>query len=510
MKGLLRLLLLLISNCTLYSQTEIFNHTYDFDGDVDDGRQIFINQVGNYVIYSAGYCEPEDYDCRRFIEINPQGEIVNLRLIEDIETPTDAPFSMIQAKDGGYFYAYSKSYPETGFDMHIYKINEKFEPIWEKKIVYAKDDYIKNLVETPGGDVVACGWTESFPQSNYRQSFLLRVDGTTQEVEWFKLLKESSINYAVTIVEDEQYNFLIGGLVFDIEEDDLNAYILKTDSLGNEISWYEVPGIIPDEESLYPWDSFPTIVTHPGGGFVYEINFDYKDMYKGDKTAIIRFHYNEQEEYTEDWRLFLDAKRSQYVSSIKIAQNGDIIGCGNDINNPFKEGNSTGLLLRISPEGELRWLRQIIALDGTHEALGYRFRDLVEDSLQNIVLSGLIRWVDTVYYDVWLVRTDADGCLYESSCTDPLIFTNGIEDVESSRAGISVYPNPASEAIQIQSPEAIQRITLYNSTGARVKELEVSGREISLAVGELPNGIYIANLQTIQGENIYRKLVVQH
>ncbi|MEZ4913045.1 MAG: hypothetical protein R2798_03200 [Chitinophagales bacterium] len=241
--------------------------------------------------------------------------------------------------------------------------------------------------------------------------------------------------------------------------------------MGNEISWYEIPGLIPDEDSVYPWDSYPDIVLHPDGGFVYEMRYDYftQDLYKPDITHLVRFHYNDNQEYVEDWRLILDEKDSQYVRKIIVANNGDIIGCGLDLNNPFKEGNSTGLLLRISPEGELRWLRQIIALDGTHEALGYRFRDLVEDSLQNIVLSGLIRWVDTVYYDVWLVRTDADGCLYESSCTDPLIFTNGIEDVESSRAGISVYPNPASEAIQIQSPEAIQRITLYNSQGQKQK-----------------------------------------
>ncbi|MCB9044347.1 MAG: T9SS type A sorting domain-containing protein [Chitinophagales bacterium] len=514
MKKIMTVLLLII--CCVSLRGQGFSLSLDIDGDANDGRYMIKSHSGTFIIYCSGFCMPELISCDRLIEVNDKGEILKEKLLEDADGTADLPRNIISLNDGGYAYAHSKFNTVTeNYDIFVYKRDENFELIWEKKIAYAKDDIIKGIVQTTNGDIVATGWTYSYPQTGYRQTFLLCIDGQTQALKWFKLLKQGENTYGFTLIQDEEGNLLVGGVIYDPEEDDINGYILKTDSLGNEISWYEIPGLIPDEESIYPWDSYPDIVLHPDSGFVYEMRYDYftQDLYKPDITHLVRFHYNENQEYVEDWRLILDEKDSQWLYSITVAQNGDIIGCGNDLNNPFQEGSSTGLLLRVSPEGELRWLHKIVAMDSTHEASRYWFWDVAEDNTGNIIATGPIQWVDTVYYDIWLVRTDADGCLYESSCTDPLIFTNGIEDVESGSVGISVYPNPTDgDFYLISNDKTITGYAIYNYNGVLQKQQKLKvaqGEIVHIDVNDLPNGIYYVAVHTTD-DIVYQKVVIQH
>ena len=88
---------------------------------------------------------------------------------------------------------------------------------------------------------------------------------------------------------------------------------------------------------------------------------------------------------------------------------------------------------------------------------------------------------------------------------------NGNNDLANSvnelslTAGISVYPNPASESLKIfLSTSTGARLTIYNSIGVQLLERE-AGDRISIDVSDWSNGIYF-----LRSGNSVKRVVIQH
>ncbi len=71
--------------------------------------------------------------------------------------------------------------------------------------------------------------------------------------------------------------------------------------------------------------------------------------------------------------------------------------------------------------------------------------------------------------------------------------TAGINDKSNSR--FSIYPNPATSAVTVQTDEVIEQIHIYNSLG----EVVQTETQTSFSIEQLPSGVYIIQLQTVQG-----------
>ncbi len=131
-------------------------------------------------------------------------------------------------------------------------------------------------------------------------------------------------------------------------------------------------------------------------------------------------------------------------------------------------------------------------------------------------LSGGI-WLSPDFGATW---TDFNGNLSNSHCYgnpglvfagDNLLmgtYSNGImshsmlpigipSQTTESISGISVYPNPASDFIQLALPDGFKndKLIIYNSNGAVVKSISnVNGPQYFLDVNGLPNGEYLVRL----------------
>lgn len=58
---------------------------------------------------------------------------------------------------------------------------------------------------------------------------------------------------------------------------------------------------------------------------------------------------------------------------------------------------------------------------------------------------------------------------------------------------VKIYPNPATEYFQIQNPEQVSTLQIYNIVGSRLHAQPVSGSE-KISVGHLPDGMYLVRL----------------
>jgi len=84
-----------------------------------------------------------------------------------------------------------------------------------------------------------------------------------------------------------------------------------------------------------------------------------------------------------------------------------------------------------------------------------------------------------------------------------MIYVNypaGVEDVTMDNT--TVYPNPATDVINISTAENVQRVEIFNMQGQLVKA-EI-GAVMSISVKDLANGFYTLKLTTDNGTSMHK------
>lgn len=72
---------------------------------------------------------------------------------------------------------------------------------------------------------------------------------------------------------------------------------------------------------------------------------------------------------------------------------------------------------------------------------------------------------------------------------------------------ISVYPNPASEFVTVESSEKINSIEVINQLGQRMMNQNVNSLKSNLSLNRFGKGIYLLKVNTDKGSNIYKVIV---
>ena len=83
---------------------------------------------------------------------------------------------------------------------------------------------------------------------------------------------------------------------------------------------------------------------------------------------------------------------------------------------------------------------------------------------------------------------------------------NAIENVSETNS-LKVFPNPASEQLNVTCGEEMQSLALFNPTGQRVRQMEPCGSEAQIPLSGLPRGLYLLRVQTASGSAVRKVLV---
>ena len=96
-----------------------------------------------------------------------------------------------------------------------------------------------------------------------------------------------------------------------------------------------------------------------------------------------------------------------------------------------------------------------------------------------------------------------DNLLIRTSSTDTLL---GVADVVAQTASISVYPNPATDVVNIAGAD-ISKVKFTDINGRTVKSLTVNSTETAINISDLSSGIYMMSLETTDGATTTKKLL---
>jgi hypothetical protein len=90
------------------------------------------------------------------------------------------------------------------------------------------------------------------------------------------------------------------------------------------------------------------------------------------------------------------------------------------------------------------------------------------------------------------------------SCNQQLVLGN----FELNPGLISTFPNPFSDILQVASPQFVQRLNIYNSTGQLVLTQKNIGTRFSVPGNELKSGAYYLQIETQFGCSFVRVIKI--
>ena len=123
------------------------------------------------------------------------------------------------------------------------------------------------------------------------------------------------------------------------------------------------------------------------------------------------------------------------------------------------------------------------------------------------------------YYDSapWPTEPDGNGPYLElknldadNSLAENWTYGNDLTGVSAADTPlVSVYPNPTNGVVRIQLPEAATSCQLFDLLGNTVATYSLTQSEFELSLAGFAPGLYVLKIQTVDGRNLFGKVVRQ-
>ena len=109
-------------------------------------------------------------------------------------------------------------------------------------------------------------------------------------------------------------------------------------------------------------------------------------------------------------------------------------------------------------------------------------------------------------------QNDSIG-LYKPSAFDCDYLETGIESINNSN-NLSIYPNPASEILNISIAKEIDltnaTVSLVDVSGKQVLNQRIQSTETVIHINHLPNGIYLLNIRLNNEISKFKKITISN
>lgn len=297
----------------------------------------------------------------------------------------DEGHSVKQTTDGGYIIAgFTNSFGAGLKDFYLIKTDSLGNLQWERTFGGTNDDEAYAVLQTTDYGYVAAGVTSSF-SSGGRDVFLVKTNDSGNFM-WQKNLGGLSSDGAWDIQHTSDGAFVIAGWTFSQGPCFLgNAWLVKTDALGNE-QWNKVFGGT-DAERAY------SVQQTSDGGYIFT---GYTGSFGAglyDMLLIKTDNLGNQQ-----WMKTLGGSGRDYGHSVQQTMDGGFIVTGYTLS--FGAGGDDVYLVKTDPDGNLQWFK---TYGGSSSDVGYSVFETIDGGY---VITGHTLSYGAGVHDVWLIRVD--------------------------------------------------------------------------------------------------------
>jgi hypothetical protein len=138
-----------------------------------------------------------------------------------------------QTQDGGYIIgAVTHSFGAGGSDIWLIKTNSSGDSVWSRLYGGIEDEWVySSICQTLDGGFIVAGGTYSYGMGD-ADAWLIKTDSLANEL-WTKTYGGSGFDYASAVIQNVDGGYTLTGGTSSFGMGQSDAWIIKTDSLGN-------------------------------------------------------------------------------------------------------------------------------------------------------------------------------------------------------------------------------------------------------------------------------------
>ena len=397
-------------------------------------------------------------------------------------TEDDGGQSVVQTVDGGYYVVgYTFSTGSGGADVFVIATDQSGEERWTQTFGGAQDDYGYGVAMTARGDCLAAGYLMMLGHAD------VALHGNTADGGqlWIQVIGGSSDDMAYSVARNSDGGFIVAGATYSFGAGVPNAYVIRTDSLGDTL-WTRTYGGAGEDYA------FSARQTADSGyvicGTTLSFGAGAADIW------LIRTDANGDTLWT---RTFGGDTADLGHSVAQTADHGFIL-CGQTAS--FGAGNYDAWLIKTDSTGETLWTR---TFGGGSDDVGYSVQPTTDGGY---IIAGATKSLGAGGADFYLVKTDANGrvAVTESKGDPP----------RASAISLTCEPNPSSGTTRISfRPQASSSkplaLRIYDSQGRLVhSSFGIRASSFPLDLRDLPSGTYVCRLITAFGQTATQPVVI--
>jgi hypothetical protein len=300
-------------------------------------------------------------------------------------TEDDGGQSVVETADGGYYVVgYTRSSGSGGADVFVIATDPSGAERWTQTFGGAQDDYGFGVATTAHGDCLAAGYLISQGSAD------VALHGNTADGGqlWIQVIGGSLDDMAYSVARNSDGGFIVAGATYSFGTGTPNAYVLRTDSLGDTL-WTRTYGGAGEDYA------FSARQTADSGfiicGTTYSYGAGQSDIY------LIKTNAAGDTQWT---RTYGGAQPEHGHSVQQTADSGYVI-CGTTLS--FGAGAADIWLIRTNANGDTLWTR---TFGGDTADLGH---SVAQTADHGFILCGQTASFGAGNYDAWLIKTDSIG-----------------------------------------------------------------------------------------------------
>jgi hypothetical protein len=491
------LFLYMFSHIGLYSQSGFYRVHHS---DRNHNGQQLLSYTERLYLLSKTRCDNFD-QCTSLSEINEEGEILWTEVIPEI----DATFNSSFIYNDTIFITSSNYLGRSQYRLVAYSLDGKrleYREIEHPELKFTTHMLLSATVFN--GLIVLAG----HGQRNNRTNTTIYVLDTEFNLDTLIIANMTGFDstpWSLFVTHDSLLTIMIA--VDDQGSTPRDYRVIQQYNKDLEVVWRH------ETEDMGADFTVPVGCELPDGRLVMVIRSAASDNIAGLRCL------NRDGSISWNWHLNSHGSRRRRIVRVKPLPNGDVIGTGQYSELQFGaiRLRDAPFLFKVSSSGELLWERtyyeidpRINTTDGRPQNRRGMFWDFTFLEGGDILLSG---YVNHESWDILLVRTDSNGCIYPDNCgTENFIdYISSTEEPEVEIPHVRIFPNPSPQGILYVDMSFYHylhtyRFSLYDMSGRLVFSEPMVGASHSFAPA-VASGMYVATIE-MGGRVVHREKVV--
>jgi len=300
----------------------------------------------------------------------------------------DVGFSVAQTSDGGYIVAgYTRSYGAGGNDVWLIKTNSEGNRQWSRTFGGSDWDGAYCVAQTSDGGYIVAGYTRSY-DAGADDAWLIKTDSEGNE-QWNRVFDGSGWDGAYSVEQTTDGGYILTGWRGSyIGRHQNDIWLIKTDSEGNE-QWNRVfGGLLLDVGRCVRQ-------TSDGGYIVIGKTWSYG------AGCYDVWLIKTDSEGNKQWNRTFGGSEWDVGNCVAQTSDGGYIIAGRTTS--YGAGAGDAWLIKTDSEGDEQWNQ---TFGGSGYDVGYC---VTQTSDGGYIIAGEARSYADSRGDAWLIKTDSEG-----------------------------------------------------------------------------------------------------